>query len=129
MVLLLLSTIILSSIFSVSGQLPHTLDLSWFEEVENWGVKDPVPFQFSDYDYFQTRKNEAIYREYWVACEQSPVCWEVQGPSIEHSNCVRQCMSPGCYWDIYGRDELEVGEIDSMISSVSLFKHLSHSRG
>ena len=49
-------------ILSVSGQLPHTLDLSWFEEVENWGVKDPVPFQFSDYDYFQTRKNEAIYR-------------------------------------------------------------------
>jgi len=109
---LLTSIIIISNVDRIDCQLPHTLDLTWFEEVENWVLPEAVPYKFSDFAYFETRKNEAIYREYWVACEQSPVCWGVQGPGIDHTNCVRQCMSPGCYAEVYVRDPLEEGEID-----------------
>ncbi len=41
-------------------------------------------------------------------CE--PRCEGEEG--IDYTNCVRRCMSPFCYEQIYAFDELEPGEID-----------------
>ena len=91
----------------VQGQLPHTLDLTWFEPLEGeqdknifgpkshlccmiqiptkifrirkkvafllfqgWELKEPVQYKFKEFPYYETRKNEALFREYVKACEQ-----------------------------------------------------------
>ena len=38
--------------------------------------------------YIETRKNEALFREYVKACEQTPACWNLEG--VEQTNCVRK---------------------------------------
>ena len=83
----------------VESQLPHTLDLTWFEPLEGeqdficfqihrlklvcvcdhlitsigWELKEPVEYKFKEFPYYETRKNEALFREYVKACEQ--VTW------------------------------------------------------
>ena len=37
--------------------------------------------------------------------------------SIDHTNCVRSCMSAACYDLIYAFDELEPGEVDVRYNS------------
>ena len=80
----------------VESQLPHTLDLTWFEPLEGeqdfvriqihrlklicfcdhfitaigWELKEPVEYKFKEFPYYETRKNEALFREYVKACEQ-----------------------------------------------------------
>ena len=91
----------------VHSQLPHTLDLTWFEPLEGeqdknifgpkshlccmiqiptkifrirkkvafllfqgWELKEPVQYKFKEFPYYETRKNEALFREYVKACEQ-----------------------------------------------------------
>ena len=108
------------------SQLPHTLDLTWFDHPEDWRLPDPVRHTFKEFSYFETRKNEALFREYWKACEQSPSCWSEQiSDAVSQSNCVRQCIAPSCYNEIYGEDALEEGEIDVRLNS---FKGCFHER-
>ena len=52
----------MSSYFRVSCQLPYTLDLSWFQEVEDWKLPEPVQYDFKEFQYTQTRRSEAVYR-------------------------------------------------------------------
>lgn len=47
---------------------------------------------------------EKVWSEYEVACAQSPRCLELRG--VHHTRCVRQCVSPSCYLDIYTHDEV-----------------------
>ena len=47
---------------------------------------------------------EKVWSEYEVACAQSPRCLELRG--VHHTRCVRQCVSPSCYLDIYTNDEV-----------------------
>ena len=80
----------------VESQLPHTLDLTWFEPLDGeqdfvcfqihglklvcacdhliksigWELKEPVEYKFKEFPYYETRKNEALFREYVKACEQ-----------------------------------------------------------
>ncbi|KAK4292938.1 hypothetical protein Pmani_034328 [Petrolisthes manimaculis] len=63
----------------------------------------------------QTRLLEKVWSEYEVACAQTPRCLELRG--VHHTRCVRQCVSPSCYLDIYTHDELEEGEIDVRLPS------------
>ncbi|XP_058123517.1 uncharacterized protein LOC131294680 [Anopheles ziemanni] len=76
---------------------------------------DKVVFQFPEYDFKESSKNELKFREYESACEQSYRCATLDG--IERTRCVRECMSPSCYQEIYKFDELEEGEIDVRLNS------------
>ncbi|XP_021964469.1 uncharacterized protein LOC110859787 [Folsomia candida] len=67
-------------------------------------------FEFPEYDYTETPKNEIAWREWGAACDQTPVCLGLL--DLEKVRCVRKCMSPSCYQEIYAFDELEEGEID-----------------
>ena len=48
---------------------------------------DPATYKFEEFPYFETRKNEALFREYVKACEQTPACWNLE--DVEQTNCVR----------------------------------------
>jgi len=72
-------------------------------------------FLFPDYDYKETAKNELTYKEYESACDQSKRCENLT--SVYRTRCVRECISPSCYSEIYEFDELEEGEIDVRLNS------------
>ncbi|ODM98380.1 hypothetical protein Ocin01_08306 [Orchesella cincta] len=81
-------------------------------------------FVFPEFDYAESPKNynEATYpsqeishREWESACTQTPACLGIS--DLEKVKCVRKCMSPSCYHDIYAFDELEEGEIDIRFQS------------
>jgi len=104
---------------AVHSQLPHTLDLTWFEPLEGWELKEPVQYKFKEFPYYETRKNEALFREYVKACEQSPACWSspYTDSASERTACIRSCINQACYADVYGDDPLEEGEIDVRLNS------------
>ncbi|GLG98455.1 hypothetical protein R5R35_011134 [Gryllus longicercus] len=72
-------------------------------------------FTFPEFPYKETIKNEMAFREYESACEQSPSCVHTTG--ISRIRCLRECVSPSCYQDIYQTDQLEEGEIDVRLNS------------
>ncbi|XP_030384910.1 uncharacterized protein LOC115632086 [Scaptodrosophila lebanonensis] len=72
-------------------------------------------FHFAEYAYKETSKNEIIYHDFELACEQHPLCLNIVG--VPKVNCIRQCISPSCFQDIYAFDELEEGEIDVRMNS------------
>uniref|UniRef100_A0A182MUE2 Uncharacterized protein n=1 Tax=Anopheles culicifacies TaxID=139723 RepID=A0A182MUE2_9DIPT len=90
---------------------------------------DKVVFQFPEYDFKETSKNELTFREYESACDQSNRCTEFDG--IERTRCVRECISPSCYQEIYKFDELEEGEIDVRLNSfrACFMQRLNRNRG
>lgn len=47
---------------------------------------------------------EVAYREFESACEQSPSCAPLKG--LERLKCVRECISPTCYQQLYYRDQV-----------------------
>jgi len=110
-----------------ASQLPHTLDLTWFEPLEGWSLPDPVQYKFPEFPYYETRNNEALYREYVKACEQTPACWKppYTHSLIQRTSCVRQCVSPTCYSQVYEPDPLEEGEIDVRLNSFKGCFHLA----
>ncbi|XP_053672981.1 uncharacterized protein LOC128723282 [Anopheles nili] len=88
-----------------------------------------VVFQFPEYDFKETSKNELTFREYESACDQSNRCTILDG--IERTRCVRECISPSCYQEIYKFDELEEGEIDVRLNSfrACFMQRLNRNRG
>ncbi|XP_034239800.1 uncharacterized protein LOC117644427 isoform X1 [Thrips palmi] len=76
---------------------------------------DKVVFSFPEFPYKETGKNEMAFHEYESACEQSPSCSQLA--SISRVRCVRECVSPSCYSEIYQSDQLEEGEIDVRLNS------------
>ncbi|PSN31197.1 hypothetical protein C0J52_22106 [Blattella germanica] len=72
-------------------------------------------FTFPEFQYKETSKNEMAFREFESACEQSPTCAQMSG--ITRLRCIRECISPSCYHDIYQTDQLEEGEIDVRLNS------------
>ncbi|RZF31887.1 hypothetical protein LSTR_LSTR015459 [Laodelphax striatellus] len=58
---------------------------------------------------------EVMFREFESACEQNPSCSTLKG--LARVKCVRECISPSCYYQIYYQDELEEGEIDVRLNS------------
>jgi hypothetical protein len=47
---------------------------------------------------------EIAWREWEAACEQTPVCLGLM--DLEKVRCVRKCISPSCYTEIYAFDEV-----------------------
>ncbi|XP_046596045.1 uncharacterized protein LOC107228024 isoform X2 [Neodiprion lecontei] len=66
-----------------------------------------------------TFSKELLFREFEQACEQSGACrmLQQQGNSITKVRCIRECVSPSCYQEIYLPDQLEEGEIDVRLNS------------
>ncbi|XP_045615295.1 uncharacterized protein [Procambarus clarkii] len=87
-----------------------------------------VTYSFTQFPYKESVANEKVWSEYEVACAQSPRCLELRG--VHHTRCVRQCVSPSCYLDIYIHDELEEGEIDVRLASFKgcFLKRMSRQR-
>jgi hypothetical protein len=73
-------------------------------------------FVFPEFDYVQSSKNEIAYKEWMTACQQTPQCLGIQS-DLSKIRCVRKCISPSCYYEIYSFDELEPGEIDVRFGS------------
>lgn len=46
------------------------------------------------------------FHEYESACEQSPSCSQLA--SISRVRCVRECVSPSCYSEIYQSDQVKI---------------------
>ena len=95
-----------------------------------WALPEPTQFKFKEFSYYETRKNEALFREYVKACEQSPECWSppYTASALERTACIRLCVSQSCYAEVglhinntrqqvYGQDPLEEGEIDVRLNS------------
>ncbi|XP_073980151.1 uncharacterized protein isoform X1 [Rhodnius prolixus] len=72
-------------------------------------------FVFPEYPYKETNKNEMAFREYEAVCEQNPACSLKK--SLARVKCIRECISPVCYQQIYYHDQLEDGEIDVRLNS------------
>ncbi|XP_057320665.1 uncharacterized protein LOC130664659 [Microplitis mediator] len=76
-------------------------------------------FTFPEYPYKETSKNELMFREFEQACEESGACKTLSQPrsSVAKTRCIRECVSPSCYREIYLFDQLEEGEIDVRLNS------------
>ncbi|KAL1514189.1 hypothetical protein ABEB36_003485 [Hypothenemus hampei] len=70
-------------------------------------------YNFPEFPYKETNKNEATFREVEIACEKG--CFGKNG--LSKITCVRQCVSPSCYRDLYQQDLLEEGEVDVRLNS------------
>ncbi|KAJ8710594.1 hypothetical protein PYW08_009109 [Mythimna loreyi] len=82
---------------------------------ETTADKTPVTFTFKEYQYKDSPKNEMTFREFETACEQSGACSHITG--LLKTRCVRECVSPSCYRELYQSDVLEEGEIDVRLNS------------
>ena len=47
---------------------------------------------------------ETAWREWEAACEQTPSCLGLS--PLNKTKCVRKCMSPSCYHELYAFDEV-----------------------
>ncbi|TGZ52661.1 Uncharacterized protein DBV15_07744 [Temnothorax longispinosus] len=78
-------------------------------------------FTFPEYPYKETTKNEALFRQFEQDCEESGACKMLSHRSdgVAKTRCIRECVSPSCYKEIYLFDQvqLEEGEIDVRLIS------------
>ncbi|KAK0178601.1 hypothetical protein PV327_007479 [Microctonus hyperodae] len=74
----------------------------------------PSPFQ-----NIHTKRPELLFRGFETACEESGACKTLsqQRSSVGKTRCIRECVSPSCYREIYLFDQLEEGEIDVRLNS------------
>lgn len=73
-----------------------------------------VEFQFKRYTY-RKKRDDKKYRTARQRCEMSAECQGIFG--VDHTRCVRMCISETCYNELYGDDPLEEGEIDVRFNS------------
>ncbi|KAL6445437.1 hypothetical protein ACFW04_002311 [Cataglyphis niger] len=77
-------------------------------------------FTFPEYPYKETTKNELLFRQFEQACEESGACKmqsQHRSGDVAKTRCIRECVSPSCYKEIYLFDQLEEGEIDVRLNS------------
>ncbi|XP_026468054.1 uncharacterized protein LOC113371621 [Ctenocephalides felis] len=80
------------------------------------GAAERIVFSFPEFQYKESSRNELIFREFESACEQSSRCSHLTNIAARQ-RCIRECVSPSCYEDIYTQDQLEDGEIDVRLNS------------
>ncbi|XP_011881778.1 PREDICTED: uncharacterized protein LOC105569713 [Vollenhovia emeryi] len=77
-------------------------------------------FTFPEYPYKETTKNELLFKQFEQACEENGGCKLLSEHGIDgvaKTRCIRECVSPSCYREIYLFDQLEEGEIDVRLNS------------
>ncbi|CAH1115682.1 unnamed protein product [Psylliodes chrysocephalus] len=72
-----------------------------------------VTYTFPEFQYKETNKNEIMFREVEAACQRG--CFGRSG--VSKILCIRQCISPSCYKELYLADLLEEGEVDVRLNS------------
>ncbi|XP_050506786.1 uncharacterized protein LOC114327167 [Diabrotica virgifera virgifera] len=72
-----------------------------------------VTYTFPEFQYKETNKNEVMFREVEAACQRG--CHGRIG--VSKILCIRQCISPSCYKELYHADLLEEGEVDVRLNS------------
>lgn len=73
-------------------------------------------YSFKQYK-FRKKRDDKHYRHAKSQCETSPNCQKLLTRPLDHTRCVRLCISKSCYETLYSHDELEEGEIDVRINS------------
>ena len=71
-------------------------------------------YQYKRYTY-KKKRDDKRYKTLRNRCEMDGNCVGIWG--VEHTKCIRKCMSEFCYSELYGEDELEEGEIDVRLNS------------
>jgi len=87
-------------------------------------------YTFKEYSYVALPKYETFFQEYQSACQQSPLCQPLD--VVDRLNCIRECISPSCFIEIYQNDKLEMGEIDVRLDSFKgcfMQRGIRHGRG
>ncbi|XP_023012707.2 uncharacterized protein isoform X1 [Leptinotarsa decemlineata] len=79
----------------------------------NESIEEKVHYIFPEFPYKESNKNEVMLREVEAACEKG--CYGRNG--VSKVLCIRQCVSPSCYRDLYQGDLLEEGEVDVRLNS------------
>lgn len=74
----------------------------------------PVEYKFKQYTY-RKKRDDKKYRAARQRCEMTAECQGKYG--VEHTKCVRMCISDQCYKELYGDDSLEEGEVDVRLNS------------
>ncbi|KAJ8958859.1 hypothetical protein NQ318_019626 [Aromia moschata] len=87
--------------------------LALFVLLLSWCHAQKVTYTFPEFPYKETNKNEVMFREVEAACERG--CLGRNG--VSKILCIRQCISPSCYRDLYQADLLEEGEVDVRLIS------------
>jgi len=78
-------------------------------------------FPYQRYGFRKNKKNDKVIKAVKQRCEvrggggPGGGCVGLYG--VEQLACVRRCMSPLCYQQLYAYDELEEGEIDVRYNS------------
>lgn len=49
------------------------------------------------------------FREFETACEQSSACTQLGG--LSKTRCIRECVSPSCYRELYQSDQVKTKNI------------------
>lgn len=78
-------------------------------------AKNIPRYSFKEYSYVALPKYETYFQEFQSACKQNPSCQLLEG--VDRLNCIRECISPTCYIELYQGDKLEIGEIDVRFES------------
>ncbi|GFO19901.1 structural maintenance of chromosomes protein [Plakobranchus ocellatus] len=72
-------------------------------------------YKFKRYTY-RKKRDDKRYKSARQRCEVGDS--RCQGLwTVEHTRCIRKCMSEFCYNELYGDDPLEEGEIDVRLNS------------
>jgi len=56
---------------------------------------------------------ELLFRQFEQACEESGACKMLsqhRSDSVAKTRCIRECVSPSCYKEIYLFDQVQVAE-------------------
>ena len=76
---------------------------------------DHTVFSYPHYPYRKKKPSERKIKNVKSRCDIHTGCEQKSG--LEHTECVRSCMSERCYEEIYAFDPLEEGEIDIRYNS------------
>ena len=77
------------------------------------GLGTRLIFLFLFFSNFETNDKHTltIMKEMTAACRQNPLCAKLD--PFDRVACIRRCVSPMCYNQIYDSSPLEPGEIDT----------------
>ena len=75
--------------------------------------RNKINFSFPFFSNFETNDKHTltIMKEMTAACRQNPLCAKLD--PFDRVACIRRCVSPMCYNQIYDSSPLEPGEIDT----------------
>ncbi|KAK7506027.1 hypothetical protein BaRGS_00002749 [Batillaria attramentaria] len=74
----------------------------------------PPQYNYKHYTY-RKKRDDKKYRNARQRCDMTSECQGIYG--VEHTKCVRMCISEICYNELYGDDPLEEGEVDVRLNS------------